>query len=86
MPEECNLLVPHRNMSLTYQFHGEGVTEIFLPDQARAVWPMRSMSMRRAPLFALLRHDVVDQLPQLSSPGLLVEYFNVKFDKRRVWS
>jgi hypothetical protein len=64
------------------------MTEIFLPDQARAVRPHEiNIDAKGTPSSSFFDTlALVDQLSQLSSPGLLVEYFNVKFDKRRVWS
>jgi hypothetical protein len=63
------------------------MTKIFLPDQARAVRPHEiNIDAKGTPYSSFFATIVVDQLPQLSSPGLLVEYFNEKIDKRRVWS
>jgi hypothetical protein len=68
--------------------NGEGVTEIFFPDQARAIiWPHEiNVDAESTPCSSFFGTINVDQLPQLSSPRLLVECFDVKSNIGRVWS
>jgi hypothetical protein len=63
------------------------MTEIFSADQARAVGSHEfNVDAKGTPCSSFFGTIVIDQLPQLSSPGLLIEYFDEKFDKRRVCS